>query len=747
MSRIGDATFKSSQVIDSLIFSEGCNIDLSKAVIGLNKVKKLYQRSFDSGTFRIKEPGHYILSENVQFNPIASKEKDRSDKPLVGWFAAISIECENVILDLGGFSLSAHPNFVSNHHIKVYANIELSNAPFPGAPFPLNTVAFIGDTVYKRGTNVIIRNGVVGLSSHHGIHGNGNDCIFIEDLMVTNFEVTGITLNSLSNSEIKNITIVGSSHTIKNRSRPAQLQTILNNLKEYQKKPNPDSKLKGYIDSMESILAKELATRTQAQITAPDGNTYGLAISPSPAAGGPRFDNEACTNVPDFGYTKLPSNILIENVTINNIVGQPNQQVCCAGNIIAGNYQTVFDTPILQQLVSNHAGAFGCLLWDDFYPAGSFVPNDVVKSQTLLLRLRRQELEIASSVAYFVPVGFEENMLDTANPVEGTFLSHVQPAFDFDIAHVNKGVFGMKIGCGNDITIKNCKISKVYNVAPLSKTLSDIPGGDNYTAYQVGLDKRYKGNDAFGISLENCQHCKLTNNSVTDIKSDNGHATGIQLFGESKDNQLDGNKAQKIVTIYDGSAQPNPTSVCCGFYFLNSDNNRAENEMATNVSCPRNAFGAKLENSSGNHLEDFTVSDITCNATTNLGNVAKTVCGFDSEDNRRNMFKKCVSFSNIIEGEGSEVSKTISTCTGMRIKDTYSSLLDSEICCNDGGAGNCHGLLLTGSSKCYIKDNVISGNHASNSVGDGYGITDISSDSTFVNNTVTNNETLDSNIT
>ncbi len=68
--------------------------------LATTKVIALRQSDFDSGTYRITESGYYYLTENILFEPIPNEELSRSDKPQTDWFAALSVECDNVIIDL-----------------------------------------------------------------------------------------------------------------------------------------------------------------------------------------------------------------------------------------------------------------------------------------------------------------------------------------------------------------------------------------------------------------------------------------------------------------------------------------------------------------------------------------------------------------------------------------------------------------------------------------------------------------------
>ena len=47
--------------------------------------------------------------------------------------------------------------------------------------------------------NIIIRNGELGRSSHQAILGNGNMNVYLENLKIRDFEVSGINMNNVTN--------------------------------------------------------------------------------------------------------------------------------------------------------------------------------------------------------------------------------------------------------------------------------------------------------------------------------------------------------------------------------------------------------------------------------------------------------------------------------------------------------------------------------------------------------------------
>lgn len=83
----------------------------------------LVQSDFEAGTYRITEPGRYVLQEDITFNPNApTGSQDAYDSffptdaqlsnaslypaPVftLGFFAAITVETSNVEIDLNGFT-------------------------------------------------------------------------------------------------------------------------------------------------------------------------------------------------------------------------------------------------------------------------------------------------------------------------------------------------------------------------------------------------------------------------------------------------------------------------------------------------------------------------------------------------------------------------------------------------------------------------------------------------------------------
>ncbi len=130
-------------------------------------------KDFCLGTYKIKNPGYYYLTEDIIFD---SKEES---------FSVIAIESDSVILDLNFKSIS-----ISNKGL--FSVIQLNNS-----------------------ANVIIKHGTLGLSSKYGIYGISNRNITISDIIIKDFETFGIIFNDIVDCQIKNCLInSGSSNNI-----------------------------------------------------------------------------------------------------------------------------------------------------------------------------------------------------------------------------------------------------------------------------------------------------------------------------------------------------------------------------------------------------------------------------------------------------------------------------------------------------------------------------------------------------
>ena len=171
-------------------------------------VTVLRNSDFATGTYRITEPGQYCLGEDIVFSPNpqargrptdAQRQGEySSDAYRLGFFAAITVETNDVVIDLGCHKLEQSE--LHRRQQRFYAHIELGQSPFPTGAGPADLGVF-GD----RCERVIIRNGRLGRSAHHGIHGNNPTVVLIEKLDISEAEVAAISINGGSHLAIRNV--------------------------------------------------------------------------------------------------------------------------------------------------------------------------------------------------------------------------------------------------------------------------------------------------------------------------------------------------------------------------------------------------------------------------------------------------------------------------------------------------------------------------------------------------------------
>lgn len=138
----------------------------------------------------------------------------------LGFFAAITIEADNVEIDLNGFEIRQSKEF---YLVQRFFNvIELNNRPFvpnegvSSLNYQKTDRPAAGDPAgsFVMPQNVIISNGSLGLSSHSGIHGNGVVGLTIHDVTIKDFEVSGIHCNGCKEVDISDCTVGPSSQQV-----------------------------------------------------------------------------------------------------------------------------------------------------------------------------------------------------------------------------------------------------------------------------------------------------------------------------------------------------------------------------------------------------------------------------------------------------------------------------------------------------------------------------------------------------
>ena len=225
----------------NLFSQKVCLSNIMKMTLTKNVMKNvvnIHQHDFVTGPYIIKKPGYYRLCENIVFSPnkhsdgkptkewINNLEEKYRQAYVLGFFAMFVIQSDNVILDLNYHTIEQSELFF--HQQTFYSHIELASTPFIMGQGPAN----FGEGE-KVASNVIIKNGCLGKSSHHGIHAPGySNNIILDNLSIEDFAVGAIHLNGSHNVYINNVHINNKNLNIKFNSLFSQAQFIISFLEK-----------------------------------------------------------------------------------------------------------------------------------------------------------------------------------------------------------------------------------------------------------------------------------------------------------------------------------------------------------------------------------------------------------------------------------------------------------------------------------------------------------------------------------
>ena len=172
---------------------------LRQQYLDQKRVVYISQEDIKCGTHIIDCPGLYVLTEDLCFDAPPPNANQREANPALanGWPAALMVVGKDIVLDLAGHTIRQSPT----HYLvqRFFALISLSDHLFVAGAGPprVNQV-----TEVRSAHNVLVMNGVLGLSSHHGVYGNHTFNVVLHNLTIQDYEVAGIQLNGPHNALI-----------------------------------------------------------------------------------------------------------------------------------------------------------------------------------------------------------------------------------------------------------------------------------------------------------------------------------------------------------------------------------------------------------------------------------------------------------------------------------------------------------------------------------------------------------------
>lgn len=563
----------------------------------------LQQQDFAQGTYIIDRPGTYVLSEDIAFNPNSAQmlNKDAYSASSVqprqyqvqggnyskdafglGFFSAIAVVADDVTIDLNGHRLEQ-----SKEHAllqRFFAVIELADQPFIPGQGPHN----FGNTI-RPASRIVIKNGTIGLSSHHGIHGNGNRFVHIEGVRFEDFEIAAVALNGVQNLTVKNcsaknrddIPVLGTfsaarflqpylQHLVENNSkttlqigegRKREAKEIVDRLKQAVIAVHRDLIIekKARIDSEQHPEEYALFHNPHGVI---DGNCYGFLINSY---------GQAVEGFPVKEIVKAEDTaqeILFENVVVESLKGRINEVIALnhAGSAMTDPIGAVLQTmnthpdtgeaTTVEQVDDYRIVYKGNLLADaqiliaKAHHAGEFEGSGLDLSR----------MTISKEVIDWAETGRQPKKIDvdTFSPNRRNLLCNADSMF-----HVNKGVIGFKIDAAENVRFDHVVAKNITNFSEMGsgvcgmyekshpKATLEGCGGPKARAYSIA--------GSFDVQLN---HCLASN-----IEAVCGTAVGFDVLTDSEDVQIQNSKAEWIFAgrKFAQNEGPNENPLAVGF--------------------------------------------------------------------------------------------------------------------------------------------------------------------------------------
>eukprot|EP01023_Acetabularia_acetabulum_P003244 TRINITY_DN11370_c0_g1_i2.p1 TRINITY_DN11370_c0_g1~~TRINITY_DN11370_c0_g1_i2.p1 ORF type:complete len:674 (+),score=120.30 TRINITY_DN11370_c0_g1_i2:165-2024(+) len=509
----------------------------------------LSQSDFEQGTKIIDASGVYTLSGNIVFDPnsadalgvdfySAGDVQPQQFSPAgpydpraygIGFFAAIAIATDDVIIDLNGFTIEQSVEHALN--MRFYTHIELATSPFIQGQGPHDFGSM------RAAKNLCIKNGVLGLSSHGGIHGNGNQNIEIRDLTIKDYETAGIQINKGIDVLIENIELPNAREDVPVACRfsPARfIRPWINKLvssgytgtlqvgTEILTVTDIQQKLRDIInDVSQQVVSTGKITGEYEKLFGnpsglPDGSAaYGVLIN---------FNGVAVNGMP----ANVPIDARSQRINIKNVnIGQIKL--------------FVKEVPVLtvdgKTASTDVVGAAfhtedGFTLNKQFEYAG----NPLANAQLIVAKAINEGFDFG-----FLSTGknkIKPEIVAWAESGESYFAKNLTYICNGDVMfHVDKGPIAYKLDATTDLTCTNCAVGLVENKGGLGSKLCNNnreylegTGVSNPFATQFG----YGGGASRGFSLSSSTNVELTDCKVDKVVAKAGDAIGLDIsFGSS----------------------------------------------------------------------------------------------------------------------------------------------------------------------------------------------------------------------
>ena len=551
---------------------------------------ELRQADFASGTVRLRAPGVYRLMEDIVFEPNAGDDHNpvcpwqtlycdaetvRAYK--LGFFAAVTMEGRGVVLDLNGHTLRQSEAHALQQ--RFFAVVETARQPFIPKQGP--QPGGFGNHTFGCEDCAII-NGHLGLSSHHGVHGNNNTRLLIENVTFSDYEVAGIHLNGARDTVLRNVElrghrtniptratysaarfllqtidplilpIRGSQPLLRNSSNPARVELLA---KRNALKALMDEVLAGVRagtfppahDSSEAASAAyrqfALAPTGADNARVLDGNAYGISLS----SAGIVIAQWKASRASASPHGSPLSGVHLSGVKIRNVRSAPMEiqtiSIAAAGASVKPQADTAGSVVRLNEIMNAtghyvpdalHDLRFSLAWWSS---ADGGADPDLVRLRSVKKGLGT--LSIDATTARWAREGIT-SLVDIVAASQSTADAKYSFVCNIDsMNHVQKGVVGLLVQAGDGVTAdEDLVIDKVTNDGAVGGHSHPNVCSPTYR-YHSAAGKAagmvgYTGCQTRGVAITASQGVDFKRLTVNGVRSARCDATGVNLFNDVK---------------------------------------------------------------------------------------------------------------------------------------------------------------------------------------------------------------------
>ena len=415
----------------------------------------------------------------------------------------------------------------------------------------------------------IVGPGILGLTSHHAIHGMRNENVYIHNIDITNFEVAGIQCNGCNNINIDTVTVGPQNTNIPVLGRYAHARAMLPRYKQlndeygdkeiqfYNRDPIKISDLcqriidqmdmiyNNYINGIEYdddddvdeewIAAKKLFYNPTGWMDG--GSSYGIV-----------FNGDGAAVVGMGQRIKDTSNIIMNNVEIYGIYNQVIEKIKVSINKIGASRLLLFDTIDWIAVTDSIEDGSTAQYIGDAYTDLIFAIKLNINSWSYLNSLYLTESELQ----YVFDGNNNENNAFRGIWEGGSPALNDQNATgcNTDIQlHSSKGSIGLRFDGTKNIDINNIYIHDIINWANLGSNACGLSQGPSVSNEDMDIQYGYTGTRAHGLIIDYVTG-NIQNINIKNIESYHGEAIGINIY-KGCDINLNGNI--NIDTINAGS--------------------------------------------------------------------------------------------------------------------------------------------------------------------------------------------------